>query len=221
MELTYLGHSSFLLTAGDGTTVLIDPFDEQPGYPIPDISPTAVTVSHEHFDHHHVATAKGTPKIIRGLTDEGKGWAKVDERVGGVRITTVPTYHDPAKGSQRGRNSVFIFDVDGLRIVHGGDLGHPLDADQSRAVGRPDVLLLPVGGFYTIGPVDADAVIAALAPRVVIPMHYKTEVNEDWPIGTIDEFTRGKTRVARKGRSVTISPETLPAEPEVWVLAHA
>ncbi|HEV8339396.1 MAG TPA: MBL fold metallo-hydrolase [bacterium] len=221
MELTYFGHASFLLTAGDGTMILIDPFDDQPGYPAPDISPTAVSVSHEHFDHNHVATAKGKPKVLRGLTDGGKGWAKVDERLGAVRVTTVPTFHDPTKGSQRGRNSVFIYEVDGLRIVHAGDLGHTLDPDQIKAIGRPDVLMIPVGGFYTIGPQEADAVVAALTPRVVIPMHYKTEVNEGWSIGTIDEFTKGKRSVSRKGRSVTISRETLPAESEVWVLAHA
>lgn len=221
MELTYFGHASFLLTAGDGTTILIDPFDDQPGYPIPVVSPTAVTVSHEHFDHNHVATAKGQPKVIRGLTDGGKGWATVDERMGAVRITTVPTFHDPSKGSQRGRNSVFIFDVDGLRVVHAGDLGHTLDAEQVKAIGRPDLLMLPVGGFYTIDAKQADQVIAALSPRVVIPMHYKSEVNAGWPIATIDQFTGRKTGVSRKGRSVTISRETLQAEPEVWVLAHA
>ncbi len=221
MELTYFGHASFLLTAGDGTTILIDPFDDQPGYPIPVVSPTAVTVSHEHFDHNHVATAQGKPKVIRGLTGGGKGWATVDERIGAVGVTTVPTFHDPSKGSQRGRNSVFLFDVDGLRVVHAGDLGHTLDAEQVTAIGRPDLLMIPIGGFYTIDATQADQVVAALNPRVVIPMHYKTEVNADWPIGTIDEFIRGKTGVSRKERGVTVSRETLPTELEVWVLAHA
>lgn len=220
MELTYYGHATFLLTAGDGTTILIDPFDDQPGYAMPDVSPTAVSVSHEHFDHNHVASAKGNPKVIRGLTDGGKGWAKIDEPVGAVRITTVPTFHDPTGGSQRGRNSVFIFEVDGLRAVHAGDLGHTLDSDHIKAIGQPDLLMVPVGGFYTIGPKEAEQVIAALTPRVVIPMHYKTEVNAGWPIGTSDDFTAGK-RVTRKGRSVSVTRETLPAAPEVWVLAHA
>lgn len=221
MELTYFGHASFLLKAGDGTTILIDPFDDQPGYAIPEVSPTAVSVSHEHFDHNHVATAKGHPKVIRGLAHGGKGWSKIDERVGAVRLTAVPTFHDPSGGSQRGRNAIFIFEVDGIRVVHAGDLGHPLDADQVRAIGRPDILMIPVGGFYTIGPQEADAVVAALKPRVVIPMHYKTEVNAGWPIAGLDDFTRGKAAVSQKGRSVTISRETLPAESEVWVLAHA
>ncbi|MGH2453294.1 MAG: MBL fold metallo-hydrolase [bacterium] len=219
MEVTYYGHAAFLLKADDGTAILIDPFDDQVGYAMPDVAPTAVTVSHEHSDHSHVAAAKGNPKIVRGLTDGGKDWAKVDERVGGVRITTVPTFHDPTGGSQRGRNSAFIFEVEGLRVVHAGDLGHPLDAAQIKAIGRPDLLMIPVGGFYTIGPKEAEQVIAALRPRVVIPMHYKTEVNAGWPIGTVDDFAGGKSMLP-KGRTVSVSQETLPPEPAVWVLSH-
>lgn len=220
MELTYFGHSSFLLRAGDGTTILIDPCDTSVGYPLPTVAPTAVTVSHEHFDHNHVQTAKGQPKVIRGLAKEGKEWAKVDERVGQVRITSVPTFHDTSKGSERGRNAIFIFEVDGLRVVHVGDLGHTLDAEQARAVGRPDVLMIPVGGHYTIGPAEAEAVIAALNPRVTIPMHYKTEVNASWPIGSIDDFIRGKAKLTRQGQTVDLTRDTLPADGSIWALAH-
>lgn len=220
MELTYYGHAMFLLKAADGTTILIDPFDEKVGYPMPEVAPTAVTASHEHSDHNHVQMAKGNPKVIRGLAEGGKAWAKVEERVGPVRITTVPTFHDASGGSERGRNAVFIFEVDGLRVAHAGDLGHALDADQTRAIGRPDVLMIPVGGYYTIGPKEADAVIAALNPRVVIPMHYKTEVNSGWPIGALDDFAGGKAKLSRQGHTVSLSPETLPPEVVVWVLAH-
>src|SRR3972149_1513292 len=114
MELTYFGHASFLLRAGDGTTILIDPYDTSVGYPLPDVAATAVTVAHEHSDHNHVQTAKGSPKVIRGLVREGKEWAKVEERVGQVRLTTVPTVHDPSNGAGRGRNPPFIFEVDGV-----------------------------------------------------------------------------------------------------------
>jgi len=87
-------------------------------------------------------------------------------------------------------------------------------------VGRPDVLMIPVGGYYTIGPAEAEAVIPALNPRLVIPMHYKTEVNAGWPIGSVDDFISGKARVSRQGQTVKLSRETLPAEPSIWVLAH-
>jgi L-ascorbate metabolism protein UlaG (beta-lactamase superfamily) len=115
---------------------------------------------------------------------------------------------------------MFIFDLDRLRVVHAGDLGHLLDPAQTRALGRPDVLLIPVGGHYTIGPKEADAVVAALKPRLVIPMHYKTDATSGWPIGALDEFLRGKPRVVRQGRTVQLTPDTLPPEDTVWVLAY-
>ena len=220
MELTYFGHASFLLRAADGTTILIDPYDASCGYPLPDAAPTAVTVSHEHFDHNFVLGVKGEPRVIRGLASEGNEWAQVDERVGQTRITTVPTYHDDSHGTQRGRNAVFIFEVDGLRVVHAGDLGHLLDSKQAHAIGRPDVLMIPIGGHYTIGPGEAEAVIASLNPRLVIPMHYKTETTAGWPIGALDDFLRGKANVTRQGQTVALSGDILRAAGAIWVLTH-
>jgi len=220
MKLTYYGHASFLLES-DGTSILIDPFNEKCGYPFPHVSPTAVVVSHEHFDHNYVEIAGGSPRVIRGLRADGKEWADISERVGPVSLTTVKTYHDTAQGRERGRNAVFIFEAEGLRLVHAGDLGHTLSPDQVRAVGRADLLLIPVGGYYTIGPAEATAVVDQLHPRVVIPMHYKTEANRDWPIGPVDEFLRGKSGIRRLGRTITVSPETLPEGQEIWILRHA
>lgn len=220
MRLTYYGHASFLLESG-GTTILIDPFNEKCGYPFPTVSPTAVTVSHEHFDHNYVEVAGGSPKVIRGLREGGKDWADVAERVGPVRLSGVKTYHDGSQGSERGRNVMFIFEAEDLRLVHAGDLGHTLSQDQVAALGRADVLLLPVGGYYTIGPKEADVVIGQLRPRLVVPMHYKTDVNKDWPIGTVDEFLRGKERVQRQERTVSLTASALPSEREIWVLRHA
>lgn len=220
MKLTYFGHATFLLES-DGTGILIDPFNEQVGYPFPSVSPAAVVVSHEHFDHNHVAVAKGSPKVIRGLREGGKDWAEVADRVGPVALSTVRTYHDASQGAERGKNAMFVFEAEDVRLVHSGDLGHTLSDDQVKRHGRVDALLIPVGGYYTIGPKEADVVIGQLRPRVVIPMHYKTEVNADWPIGAVDDFLRGKDRVRRQERSVTITTTALPQEPEVWVLAHA
>lgn len=217
MKLTYHGHACFSIEA-DGTTILIDPFNDTCGYPMPDISPTAIAVSHEHFDHNYVQMAKGSPRVIRGLTDGGKDWAQVNEKVGPVAITTVRTYHDPTEGSQRGRNVMLIFDSGGIRLVHSGDLGHTLSDEQANALGKVDVLLVPVGGFYTIGPKEADAVIEALRPRVVVPMHYKTPVTQSWPIGPLDEFVQEKARVKHVGRSASFDASALPKEPEIWVL---
>jgi L-ascorbate metabolism protein UlaG (beta-lactamase superfamily) len=110
-----------------------------------------------------------------------------------------------------------IFEAEGLRVVHLGDLGHPLSDAQIRAIGAVDVLLIPVGGHFTIGPAEADRVIAQLKPRVVIPMHFKTKVNESWPIGTVDDYLRGRP-AKRVGAKVAITKAGLPAAHETWVL---
>lgn len=216
MELNYCGHATFCLTSG-GTTITIDPFNDDIGYPKPDVSPTAVIISHEHFDHNNLGLVGGKPKVVRGLSDEGKAWAKLDERIGPFHVTGVPTYHDDEQGKARGKNTVTIYEAEGLRVVHLGDLGHLLSDEQVRAIGHADVLIIPVGGHYTIGPAEADKVIAQLRPRVVIPMHFKTKVNESWPIGTLDDYLKGKT-AKRMGASATVTKATLPAQQEIWAL---
>ncbi len=216
MELRYCGHATFCLTSG-GTTIVIDPFNDDIGYPKPQVSPAAVVISHEHFDHNNVGLVQGKPKVLRGLADEGKNWAKLDERVGPFHVTGVPTYHDNEQGKARGKSTVTIYEVEGMRVVHLGDLGHLLSDEQVRAIGAVDVLMIPVGGFYTIGPAEADQVMAQLKPKVVIPMHFKTKVNESWPIGTLDDYLKGKT-AKKLGASATISKAALPAKQEIWAL---
>lgn len=217
MELRHYGHAMFGLTA-NGVAIVIDPYNDAVGYPMPEVTADAVVITHEHADHSNAGLVGGKPRVIRGLAQEGKAWATLDERVGPVRITGVATYHDDQQGIARGKNTVVIFEAEGLRLVHLGDLGHLLSDEQVRAIGRTDVLMVPVGGHYTIGPPEADAVIAQVAPRVVIPMHFKTEVNPTWPIGTLDEFIRGKAGVRRRGASVTLTPATLPQTQEIWPL---
>lgn len=217
MKLTYYGHAAFLLES-DGTSILIDPFNEQVGYRMPEVKPDAVVISHEHFDHNHVQMAKGSPRIIRGLRDGGKDWANVTEKVGPVSLSTIRTYHDTREGAERGKNAMLIFEAEGLRLVHAGDLGHTLSPDQVKALGKVGVLLIPVGGHYTIGPKEADTVVEQVKPKVVVPMHYKTDVNEDWPIAHRDNFLAGKSRVKHVGRTATLSAAGLPAEQEIWVL---
>src|SRR5437667_12888379 len=113
---------------------------------------------------------------------------------------------------------MLVFECEGLRVVHAGDLGHRLSKEDAASLGRLDALMIPVGGFYTIGPADADGVIGDLKPRVVIPMHYKTAANKDWPSGTLGEFLRGKTRVKQRGKTATRTNGALPAAPASWVI---
>lgn len=217
MELRHYGHAMFGLTV-NGTIIVIDPFNDDLGYPRPAVTPDAVVITHEHSDHNNIGLVGGTPRVLRGLAQEGTTWARLDERVGAVRITGVATYHDDQQGSARGKNTVVIFEAEGLRVVHLGDLGHLLSDEQARAIGRTDVLIIPVGGHYTIGPAEADAVIAQVGPRVVIPMHFKTEVNASWPIGTLDDYLAGKSGVKRVGPVLTITPGSLPPAREIWPL---
>lgn len=215
MKITFLGHATFLLEAG-GTTLLIDPYDDKVGYPVPAVQTDAVLVSHEHGDHNNVAMAAGRPRVIRGLAD-GES-RPVKESVGGVAISSVPTFHDASQGKERGNNTVFIIDAEGLRVVHLGDLGHPLDEAALRAIGHPDVLMIPVGGRFTIDPAQAHAIISQLRPGIAIPMHYKTEVNAGWPIGDLGGFLDAGNGAKQVGHMVTIEKSKIPAATEIWVM---
>ncbi|MDI6771252.1 MAG: MBL fold metallo-hydrolase [bacterium] len=218
MEIRYYGHAMFGLTA-QGTTIVIDPFNDDVGYPRPNVEPDAVVTSHEHSDHSSVDLVRGRPKVLRGLADEGRTWAALDARVGPMHITGVPTYHDTEQGRARGKNAVAVIEVEGLRVAHLGDLGHVLTPEQARAIGPVDVLMVPVGGHFTIGPAEADRVIAQLNPRVVIPMHFKTRVTASWPIRDLEEFLGKRTGVKRVGTSVTITAGGLPGDQEIWIMA--
>lgn len=170
--LTWLGQSTFVMTAGTGLKVLIDPTNPGAYNPKPVEGADAITVSHEHPDHNYVQMATGSPLIIRGLTQDD--FAKVAQTIKGVHIRTVPSYHDNAKGTQRGKNALFVFEMPGLRIAHLGDLGHKLDPEEVTAIGAVDILMTPVAGGPTMNGKTALEVIDQLKAKVVIPMHYQT-----------------------------------------------
>ncbi len=174
VTLTWIGHSTFVLKTSAGFTALLDPINAAVGYALPASIPgvDAVTMTHEHADHNNVALAAGSPQLLRGLA--GNDWAKIDQTIKGVRIRTANTYHDATQGSERGKNAVFVFEADGLKLAHLGDLGHKLDAEQIKAIGAVDVILIPVGGFFTVDGKTAAEVVGQLNPKIVVPMHYKT-----------------------------------------------
>jgi L-ascorbate metabolism protein UlaG (beta-lactamase superfamily) len=216
--LRWYGQAMFLLTSPEGTNVLLDPFGDI-GYTLPPpVEANAATITHEHPDHNNDALAATGAEVLRGLTADG--WADIDQNIGGVRIKTVRTFHDDEQGAARGRNAVFVFEMAGLRIAHLGDLGHQLDAEQTAALGGPvDVLMVPIGGGFTLDAVGATELVAALQPKLVFPMHYKTD-KLAFNIATVDPFLEGKT-VERVGSTTTrLAPDSLPAETIVMVLDY-
>lgn len=217
--LRWLGHSCLLLTSSRGTKVLVDPIPKGYGYEGPPLEGIdAIVITHDHPDHAYAGLAAGNPLVLRGLS--GGDWTKIDQKVKDVGIRTVGAYHDSAQGSQRGKNAIFVFDADGATVVHLGDLGHILAPEQVAAIGPVDVLLLPVGGFYTIDGPQATEVMGQLKPRVAIPIHYKTaKLRPDWPGVGADGFLAGKKVERSASSTYAFTKETLPGETTVVALA--
>lgn len=163
VRLTWLGHSSFLLKAGDGTRIVIDPYDPSVGTLPGDLAAEIVTVSHQHFDHNYLKGVKGKFSLV-----DTAGHHKI----GNISINGIMSWHDDQMGAKRGANIINIFEIDGLRICHLGDLGDVPSKDELLRMGNLDYLLIPVGGTYTLDPAGADRLIKLIKPKVVVPMHY-------------------------------------------------
>jgi L-ascorbate metabolism protein UlaG (beta-lactamase superfamily) len=217
MNLIFLAHASFLIITSQGTKIITDPyltgsFNNALSYKPIKESADVVLVSHEHSDHNAVSEVLGNPKIIKGDSN----WTFKD-----VKVTGIASYHDTQKGTARGKNTIFVIEADSLRIVHLGDLGYVLSKEECAKIGKVDVLLSPVGGYFTIDSKAASEIMNSLKPSITIPMHYKTEVL-DFPIAKVDEFIKAKKNVKNLTSSeIEISKETLPKSPEIWVLKMA
>ena len=165
MQLTWYGHSCFLLTSESGYSILTDPCDQDTGYELHDIACDTVTISHEHHDHNCLAIVAGKPDILR---------APGEYRAGEIPVTGFSSYHDDAKGAHRGENIVFLYQIDDLKVLHLGDLGHMLSDEVIQKIGDVDILLAPIGGVFTINAKTAAELADRLNAKVLIPMHYKT-----------------------------------------------
>ena len=201
IALRWYGHSYFVMLTTAGTRVAFDPHAIS-AYGAPAMSPNVAIVSHPHNDHNRTeiftnAESKDL-KIFQGVLPKGKlgEWAKIDEKHKDLRVRSVGTYHDEDEGKKRGLNSIFIVEADGLKICHLGDLGHELSAEDVKAIGPVDVLMIPVGGIYTINGETAKKVVAQIKPRLfILPMHYGTDVYED--VQPPDEFLEGQKNVRK------------------------
>jgi len=205
MKVKYLGHSAFVITSDAGLKIITDPYTRSPSLTYGEIKEAAdiVTVSHDHLDHCNAAGVRGNPQVVKGA---GRAVAK------GIEFNGIASYHDEARGRMRGNNTIFCFEVDGIRVCHLGDLGHQLSSKQVAELGKVDVLLIPVGGYYTIDAKVATQVGNQVKPKVIIPMHFKTD-KCGYPIAGVDEFLKGKEGVTRFDASeVDLKQGELPTQ---------
>jgi L-ascorbate metabolism protein UlaG (beta-lactamase superfamily) len=212
MKIKYLAHAAFLITSDNGTKIITDPYTTSDELKYGAIKETAdiVTVSHDHRDHNNVAAVKGNPQVVRDTAE-----------VKGIKIKAIPAAHDDKGGKERGKNTIFCFQVDGVRIAHLGDLGHLLTDNQVVEVGKVHVLLVPVGGHFTVDAKAAGEVCDQVRTRVIIPMHYKTD-KLNFPIAGVEEFIKNKSNVTRvNGSEVTFAVPELPTSPQIMVLKPA
>ena len=187
IKIAWYGQSMFLIVTPKGTRVVLDPHNLESYRQVTPIKADLVLMSHLHSDHtrlEQIENAK-TAKQVNALKASGPDnavvdWNEVDETFKDVRYQSVPTYHDAASGLTRGKNGCWILDIDGVRIVHLGDLGHTLKPAQLKKFGKVDVLMVPVGGVYTLNGLDGFKVVQQINPkRHILPMHYGTIVYDD------------------------------------------
>lgn len=210
ITIVFLGHSAFLITSGTGTRIITDPYraDYSSSLTYEPITEAAdiVTISHGHGDHDNDEIA-GNPVFVRTAGEH---------RHKDVAITGIPSFHDAHRGKDRGSNLIFRIVVDGVSIVHLGDLGHVLNDETRALIGDVDILLVPVGGTYTIDAAQADTVIGSLVPRMVIPMHYRND-RCSFPIAEVTAFTEGKVNVSHVD-SLTVTPDHRSDTLKIYVL---
>ncbi len=182
MKIQWLGHSCFRLEESTDSAVVTDPYRSYVGIELPDVSADVVTISHDHDDHNNVEAVSGNPVVLRetGVFEEK-----------GIHILGIHSSHDEVEGAKRGDNLIFKFRIDGVEVCHMGDIGQECTPELVEAIGPVDVLLIPVGGNYTVDGEQAKEYVDRLMPDIVIPMHYKTrgiELDIDKVDGFLKEF---------------------------------
>ena len=177
MKIEWIGHACFKLTAQDGTVVITDPYDESVGIDMIPLKADLITMSHAHHDHCEESMIVGNPVIVRGAQKAC---------VGSVESEAVLSWHDDAVGQLRGENAIRIFTIDGLKVVHMGDQGCMPDEAALEKITGADVMMIPVGGTYTVDARGAKAIIDRAKPACVIPMHVKTK-RCPYPIAAMSE----------------------------------
>jgi len=210
MEITWLGHSCFLIR-GKEKTIITDPYHPDLGYRLGEPEADIVTLSHFHPGHNYIEGVANEPKLIK---------SPGEYEIGGTFITGVATFHDNRKGDLRGKNTIYIIEMDGITLCHLGDLGHPLDPRLIEEIGDIDILFLPVGEVSTM-PIDtAVEIVRQLEPPIVIPMHYKTEAFTG-DLSPVDKFLdKMRIRELEAKPKLSITSSSLPSSTQTIVLNY-
>ncbi|OGN97119.1 MAG: lactamase [Chloroflexi bacterium RBG_13_51_36] len=210
MEISWLGHSCFLIK-GKEKTIITDPCHPDLGYRLGEPKADIVTVSHFHAGHSYIEGLANDPRLIK---------SPGEYEIGGTFVAGVASFHDDKKGEIRGKNTIYIIEIDDVTLCHLGDLGHPLDSHLIEEIGDIGILLLPVGEVSTISIDTAMEIVRQLEPPIVVPMHYKTKAFAG-NLSPVDKFLdamRIKELEAKPKLSVTSS--SLPSSTQTIVLSH-
>jgi len=210
MDITWLGHSCFLIK-GKEKGIVTDPCHPDLGYQLGEPKADLVTLSHFHPGHSYVEGVKGDPRQIRGPGEY---------EIGGTFVTGIASFHDDKKGQTRGKNTIYIIEMDGITLCHLGDLGHPLDSHLVEEIGDTGILFLPVGEVSTISVDTAIEIVRQLEPAIVIPMHYKTQAFTG-NLSPVDKFLdKMRLRGIEPKNKLSVTSSSLPSSTQVILLNH-
>lgn len=208
MEIDWFGHACFRLRSREGT-VITDPYSKEIGLNFPRPRGDIVTISHDHPGHHNSDGVKGDPKVI-----DGPG----EYEIKNIFVTGIPTAHDKRGGKDRGPNTVYVIELDGLTICHMGDLGHVPTQQQAEALSNVHVLLLPVGGVSTINAADAAEIVSLVEPQIVIPMHFQLSALKFKLDSPVKFFKEMGIKAPKAVPSLKVTKDSLPQETQVVLL---
>jgi L-ascorbate metabolism protein UlaG (beta-lactamase superfamily) len=212
MDITYLGHSSFKLKGRTGS-VVIDPFDpKMVGIKFPSVEADVVTLSHVHKDHNYIDGVKDYQSVI-----DGPGEYEIKD----ISILGFSTFHDEEKGGVRGKNTIYVYEMDGLRLAHLGDLGHKLSEDIVEEMGEINILMIPVGGTYTINAQTAAGIVDTIEPSIILPMHYHIpELNQETFSGLtpVEEFLKAAALPVEKLPKLSIKQNEIGEDRKIVLL---
>ncbi|OGD85000.1 hypothetical protein A2165_04105 [Candidatus Curtissbacteria bacterium RBG_13_40_7] len=214
VDIWWYGQSCFKIK-GKSASVVVDPYNSEfTGFRPLKLEANIVCVTHDHKDHNEVGSVKGVEEGKDPFVISGPG----EYEITGVNIEGIASFHDEKEGSERGINTIYLITIDDINIVHLGDLGQKkLTQEQIEQLSSCDVLMIPVGGVYTIGAKDAPDVIAQLEPKIVVPMHYKVDglkINLD----PLDKFLSTMGKKQEPTAKLSVTQERLPEEVEIVIL---